>query len=118
MDSDLEEWSKKMTCGLGGPPLPEGPEPEGFGGSGANTIDAAVYAEDKSVALPGGNQIATAVRAQTAVAEMLFNVATDLIEIIDDIATRREKEIISNHGPSADLSPSDNSVLRSEVPTD
>lgn len=106
-----------MKRGLRGPPVPEGPDSEGLGGSGANTVDTAVDAEEESVALPSGDQIAAAVRAEAAVLEMLFHVTTDLIEIIDDLATGREKEVIGNHSPSAVTTLCYNTVFRSEVPT-
>ena len=77
-------------------PLPERPEAEGLERGRTDTVGAVVHAEKESVG-PGGDQVAVAVRTDTPVLVMLFDVTPDLLEITDDVPAWAEKEIFGNH---------------------
>lgn len=62
--------------------------------------------------LPGGDQIAAAIRANTAVAVMLFNVSANLVESAQELAIGPEKEIVSNHGISKAVPLAANQIRR------
>jgi len=77
-------------------PLPERPEAVGLERGRTDAVGAVVHAEEESVA-PGGDQVAVAVRAETPVLVMLFDVTPDLLQVTDDLPAWAQKEIFGNH---------------------
>lgn len=87
-------------CGLHDLPSPERPELEGVEGGGANAVGAPVHAEKEPVGLSARDEVAPAVRTETVVGIMFFNVPADLGKARHDLSARAEKEVLGNHGTS------------------
>jgi hypothetical protein len=96
---ERESWRKSWDGSrLRRLPLPKRPEAEGLKRGRTDAVGAPVHAENESVA-PGGDQVAVAVRADTPVLIMLFDVTPDLLEVTDDLPAWAQKEIVGNHRP-------------------
>lgn len=90
-------WVKKGKQVLGDPWGSAGPYPESLEGDGANTVGAPVHAEEKALGSQGGDQVASAPRADAPVLVMPFHVMANVLETAKNHAAGTEKEIVGDH---------------------